>query len=226
MTTFSPGHSHGILSSHESQLPITSCTPGEQLAPVTKSQTVCLSTCHMYDVLISQCSNLFWKRSKKGKKMHRLETEMLLPSLVTFHCVTNTQPGGDDNLFRLTVKRAWCIRVNGANSCVSWQTPGKKACNAGTYPLVPESRTPAYRMVSPTCRIFHPQLIKTQKHPQNIPRCLSPRWSETQVLAMKMNRNDNHPRQYYFIKRTGKHVGLQKNFVDLSVEEWHFHTCI
>lgn len=26
--------------------------------------------------------------------------------------------------------------------------------------LVPESRTPAYRMVSPTCRVFHPQLIR------------------------------------------------------------------
>lgn len=88
-------------------------------------------------------------------------------------------------------------------------------------PLVPESRTPAYRMVSPTCRVFHPQ-----KHPQNIPRCLSPRWSETRVLTMKTNHSDHHPRQFYFIKRTGTPVGLQKNLGDLSVEEWHFHTCI
>lgn len=114
------------------------------------------------------------KEIKTEGEMHRLETETLLPSLAAFHCVTNTQPGGDEICFGSQ------LRGPGASgrkeqTAVSPQTPGKRACNAGSYPLVPESRTPACRMVSPTCRVFHPQLIKTHRHPQNIPRCLSPR---------------------------------------------------
>lgn len=158
--TFLPGHSHGILSSHESQLPITSCTPGKQLAAVTKSQTMSLSTCHMYDMLIGQRPNLFWKRLKQREEMHRLETEMLLPPSATFRCVTHTQPGGDGSLSQLTVKRArvaagwrehqlWLLTHSWEDSLQCWHLP-----------LVPESRTPAYRMVSPTCRVFHPQLIR------------------------------------------------------------------
>lgn len=165
------------------------------------------------------------KEIKTEGEMHRLETETLLPSLATF----TVWPTPNQEGMRICFGSQ--LREPGASgrkkqTAVSPQTPGKRACNAGTYPLVPESRTPAYRMVSPTCRVFHPQLIKTQRHPQNIPRCLSPRWSETQVLTMKKNHSEHHPRKSYFIKRTGKPVGLQENSGDVSAEEWHFHTCI
>lgn len=118
------------------------------------------------------------ERDQNRGEMHRLETEMLLPPLAAF--TVWPTPNQDGMLICFSSQ----LRGPGASgrkeqTAVSPQTPGKRACNAGTYPLVPESRTPAYRMVSPTCRVFHPQLIKTQRHPQNIPRCLSPRWSDT-----------------------------------------------
>lgn len=167
----------------------------------------------------------------REENVHSLETATRLPFILHLPLWDQHLSRGEDSLLLLTIKWAWCTRGKEQQLWLLTlshlgREPGMLGfCWLSPSPLVPESRTPAYRIGSPTHRAGLPSSVKPQRHPQNIPRCLAPRWSltkcwqwrwtiELSTKAILLYKENQETYKFTEILNSGRS----------SAHHWHFHT--